>query len=371
VIRLPHGPAARGLAILALVLAACSPPAPNATGGGRTLFVANGEEATLSRLDSATGTVTGPPLPAGRAPWQIATGPNGNLLVLSISPRHSAEMTYLSRRGAGYVPRAVNLEARAREGQMASDGRYAVIAYHLPGPSGPGAGPRCRMSVVDLAEGSLLATHRACDAFESVFTLAVEPGPEGPLAYLGIWRWPHAAADGGWSPGGGRLVVLDAISGAVRDVLPLAGAPSSASIATEPYGGARRLHLVETQPGPETEYASPERWSLLTLDPITLAVLSSRTLNEPPLWLTVAPDGKDAYYAIGGSNLLMHVALTTGAVRQLASLPGMGLGIAVTHDRLFVPNPTSNEVWVVDRRSGRRLRPFAAGRHPIGLALGG
>jgi hypothetical protein len=365
-----HGPAAAGLALLALLLAACAGPAPGAAGGGRTLFVANGEEATLSRLDSASGRVTGPPLPTGRAPWQIATGANGSLLVLSISPRHSAELTYIARQSGGYASRSINLEPKAREGQMASDGRYAVVAYHLPGPATPSAQPRCRMAVVDLEAGALLATYQACDAFESVFTLAVEPGPAGPSAYLGIWRWPHVREGGVWAPGAGRLVVLNALSGAVQDVLPLDGAPSAASVAAGPHGEARRLYLVETRPGPESEYTSPERWSLLTLDPVTLEERSRRLLSEPPLWLTVAPDGADAYYAIGGSNLLMHVDLTTGVVRQLAALPGMGLGMAVTHDRLFVPNPTSNEVWVVDRRSGRRLRPFLAGRHPIGLALG-
>ncbi len=65
----------------------------------------------------------------------------------------------------------------------------------------------------------------------------------------------------------------------------------------------------------------------------------------------------------------MHVELSSGARRRLSLLPGAGLGLAVTEDKLFIPNPEGHELWVVDRRAGQFRRPIDVGRHPIGLAL--
>ena len=161
----------------------------------------------------------------------------------------------------------------------------------------------------------------------------------------------------------------------MQDALPLEGAPTSAVLASDTFAGrhagGQRLYLVETLPGPANEYSDPDSWKLLAIDPLTFEVSARHALSEAPLWLSVAPDGRDAYYAVGGSNAIAHVDLGSGATRRLAALPGSGLGLAVSHERLFVPNPRGDEVWVVERRSGRRLRPIATGRHPIGLTLDG
>ena len=62
---------------------ACAGPWPPARAGAAgVLYVANGGDATVSRLDPQSGRPVGPPLPAGPAPAQLAPGPGGTLLVL-------------------------------------------------------------------------------------------------------------------------------------------------------------------------------------------------------------------------------------------------------------------------------------------------
>jgi hypothetical protein len=63
-----------GAALLALLLAACTPPVRGTSGAVPALYVANGLDGTVTRLDSAGGRVLGPPLPAGSPPaWSTAS----------------------------------------------------------------------------------------------------------------------------------------------------------------------------------------------------------------------------------------------------------------------------------------------------------
>jgi hypothetical protein len=52
-------------------------------------------------------------------------------------------------------------------------------------------------------------------------------------------------------------------------------------------------------------------------------------------------------------------------------VPGAGLGgLAVSADRVYVPNSEGAGVAVVDRSTGRLLRTLPIGRRPLGIALG-
>lgn len=357
------------LVLLATPLVACRPPPGRAAVTGPTLYLANGRESTIVPVDTAVGRASGPPMPGGPAPWQMAPGPDGSLLVLSIAPRDASQMTYISRTEAGWGARPVELEPMARPAYLAGEGRYSAVAYHLPDPIPGSPTPRCRLALVGLNAGEVEATQAACSVFESVFAVAVDTWPSGPVAYLGIWHWPHQGDDGQWVVGRGRIVAVDARSGAIVAPAPLNGAPLSMSLTSGPHRSGRRLYVVETNPGPGGDYDAPDHWRLRGLDPWTLDPLFDRTLGEPPHWLTVAPDGDQAYYFIADSNTLVHVELSSGARRRLSLLPGAGLGLAVTEDKLFIPNPEGHELWVVDRRAGQFRRPIDVGRHPIGLAL--
>ena len=45
------------------------------------------------------------------------------------------------------------------------------------------------------------------------------------------------------------------------------------------------------------------------------------------------------------------------------------MSLAATEERVFVPNTTGAEVWVVDARRGRVERTLAVGRQPVAVAV--
>jgi streptogramin lyase len=75
--------AGRALAVLwCLALAACGPAGAGAAGPrAPVLYVSNARDGTIARLDAAAGRAVGPPLPAGAAPWHLAVGRDGAVLV--------------------------------------------------------------------------------------------------------------------------------------------------------------------------------------------------------------------------------------------------------------------------------------------------
>ena len=84
-----------------------------------------------------------------------------------------------------------------------------------------------------------------------------------------------------------------------------------------------------------------------------------------------APDGEEAY-ALEGSRRLLRLDLHTGAVSDLATLPGQGVAsLAATERWVYAPHSFGggSAVWAIDRRSGRLDRTIAVGRSPVALAL--
>jgi hypothetical protein len=136
---------------------------------------------------------------------------------------------------------------------------------------------------------------------------------------------------------------------------------------------------LEPDDSPSADYAArlaqARGWRLLGLDAATLAQERDHPLAGPPVWLTVAPDGRDAYafvYAGGGSpdGQLQRIDLTTGAAALVGRAPGLGLaGLAVTADRLYVPDTFGDRLWIADR-GGRPLGDVAVGRRPAAIARG-
>ena len=145
---------ARSLA--AVLLAACAAPGGRAAGGQSALFVANALDDSVTRLDGESGRVIGPDLPAGRAPGQLAPGPDGSLLALSAAADRDGEVTHLTRaagRGArDWLARPLPLGAPARRALLAGDGAGgAAVGYDVSGPGGRDGA--CRVALVDVRRG--------------------------------------------------------------------------------------------------------------------------------------------------------------------------------------------------------------------------
>jgi hypothetical protein len=195
------------------------------------------------------------------------------------------------------------------------------------------------------------------------------------VAYLALWDARAAA---------GRVVAVDAGSGAVLGAQDVRGVPGDVAVAPAPGGAGVRLYCVVAAPaaggaaGPDADGArsSPDRsWRLLGLHAVTLEPESEVTLPWPAHGLAVAPDGRDAYaYAGPGSllwgSVLLRVDLVAGAAAPLGPVPGSGIGgLAVTADRVYVPDSGGDTVWVADRR-GRPLPALPTGRRPLAVAAG-
>jgi DNA-binding beta-propeller fold protein YncE len=387
---------ARPLALLFLALslagAGCAPVAPAAAPSAPRLYVADAAAGHVIVLDPATGRALSPPLPAGPAPEELAAGPPGTVIVRSMAPDPGDRIGLLwssptAPVTAGTVPLPVGLPVR--HARLAGDGaRYAAVAASPPAsPSAhvaggaPRAGAGCRLALLDVPAREVRATHRVCEPGELVAGLALEAattGDGGPRAYVAVRTWP--AGGGGSGVGAGRILALDAASGAPAAVLPLVGAPVSLLLAPSPdsdlRGGGRCLYVVEALAGPESEPPAPYRGRLLALDPTTLAVEATVPLDAPVTRLAVAPDGDRAYALLG--HTLLEIDPRTGRAAALATLPGGGLGVAAGRERVFVGAADGGVVWSVERRrpapaSGApavRTHPLGgAGARPVALLL--
>ena len=109
----------------------------------------------------------------------------------------------------------------------------------------------------------------------------------------------------------------------------------------------------------------------MAFDPLTLAPEGDLPLPAPPGRVALAPDGAAAYALTAFGTVLLRLDPAAGTVTRLAELPGRAITLAVTRDRIYVPNPYGSEVWALDRRSGRLARTIPVGRGPLGVALAG
>ena len=262
--------------------------------------------------------------------------------------------------------------------RLAGDGvRTAAVAY-LPGAVGGAPPGPCGVAVVDLDLGIVRHRWAACRAREQLLALVVGDDGAGPVAYAGLWQ----EAERPGRPGTGRVAAFDAARGVALAAAPVDGAPGGLGLGpARDRPGARVFAAVAAlEPDPvgsldeASRFALARGWRLLGLDAVTLALERDFALAAPPLGLTVAPDGRDAYafatdYRPLG-RLLQRIDLATGVVTAGGAAPGLGTGgLAVTADRLYVADLFDDRIWTADR-SGRPRGFLPAGRRPTAIAAG-
>jgi hypothetical protein len=368
------------LTVLALAaLVGCAPPVERAAGDGPVVYVVSAFDGAVTRVAPDSGRVLGAPIPAGAAPWQVAVGASGHLLVTALvgAPRHG-HLTFIQRQGRTWGARPLDLEPGAHVAQTAGSGSYAVAAYGVvpaatgapPAASGPGAA--CTLALIDQELGAVVRTHGACaHPGEEVRAVAIDGTAKGPVLYAALWR-DSPAAEGHGSAAGGRVVALDALSGRVLAATALAGMPVNLVLAPAPGRSGQRLYAVEGRPAVDggsagATHAAGGEFALVGLDPATLAAEYFLVLGFPPDRLAVAPDGEHAY-AVYGTDLV-HLDLVAQRVERLRTLTTTTLGLAVTETGLFLALPYADAVWQLDRRDGRLLHAIRVGRAPVGLTL--
>jgi hypothetical protein len=250
----------------------------------------------------------------------------------------------------------------------ADGGRLATVVYHTPADDPAAPAPRCRLTVVDVPAGVVHATRPVCAPRELVSGVAIETsGPAGPLVYLTV----RADAPAGAGPlATGRIVAQHPETGATAAVLRLAHAPTLPTLGSAPGGVGRRLYVVEAISTPEQEPPAPYRGRLLGLHPATLQIEAEYPLDSPPSRLAIAPDGDDAYALVEGA--VIRTDLTSGREQRLAALPGTGLDLAVTDERVYVVSGAAqNVVWVTALRAGAgtRVESIRVGRGGVGIVV--
>jgi hypothetical protein len=315
--------------------------------------------------------VLGPPVPAGPSPDQVAPGPTGSLVILSLSPRRGVGLTLAIPARGAWTTRAAGVEAGAGDALLAGDGgRHVAVAYHLWG--GPPGRSRCRLVVLDLVAGSRAGPSDLCAPGETVTgaALGTEAAGHGrPVVYLGV-AGPGTAV-GGPGERRGRLVAAAGETGAPVAAVPTAGVPSNVVLGAAPGGAWRRLYVVETFSLPDEAPPSAYRGRLLGLDPTTLAVEAELLLPTSPGRVAVGPDGDEAFALVTSGTVVLRLDLRAGMVSPLAELPGRAITLAVTRTRIYVPDPAGRALWALDRRSGRVVQTLPVGRGPMGVTLVG
>jgi hypothetical protein len=263
------------------------------------------------------------------------------------------------------------------------------VVYHVPDAALGVEAVRCRLATVDLATGRVGSPRTVCAGRDEVVGLALDDGRSGAgsggmgvgsTAYLAVWRRP--AGDDCSLPSGSRILALRPETGATVATAPIDGVPGELALAAAPEGHGRRLYALEAtitvgQALPdECRYLSYDEhrtaaagWTVLGLSAATLEVESRQTVSQPLHGLAVAPDGADAY-ALTDQGAVIHLDLVSRRAKVLATLPDVGVGLAVTADRVYVPHTFGDAVWALDRRDGRRLQTIPTGRRPLGVSVG-
>ena len=386
-----------------LLLASCAPASLSASGQTRSdlLYVADRTAGTLSLLDGTGQRALGRAVPVGPAPSLLATGTGGRALVSSSDPEQQGRVSLLEPiKPAGWNVRNVALEQGARVRLIAGAGDVAGVVY------APAAQPQastfaaavtrmgraeeggpCELALIDLRRGAVVAHHPLCGPGDLPTGLALDRSAGGPLAYVALWSASSEDARGQRVPASARIIALRADTGTTITTTPLEGLPRPAvlggALTLAPGPGGPHLYAVTAYPGTlwgrwsEAEYLvhfwTSGEWRLERFEVGTVEPEARFTLRHAPVWLGVAPDGAAAYALDGrgttrAGSQLYEIDLASGASNPLLAVPVITSGgLAVTRDRVYVADPDTGTVWVVDRHLRRVERGVPFGRSPSAI----
>ena len=425
-------------ATAALGGAACSPGVDGNAVAPSELYVGLGRARQIAILDASSERIIGRISLQGMgdrgAPAQISVGPSGSAAVLPLvsadasiglvqSPEEADRATERRKSGAGAAatPGPVSRERRTawlrlgerqaapvdaaaaqpRGGQVRSGtapgSKHPLITQAAQRLSADGLGNayvvvadggatlRPHVAVIDMHTGEQRRRIPVADTGESVLALLADQ--EGRRLYVAIWSWV-AFRPGTFNDVKGRLVALDAHTGAIlgRAPLPADCAATELTLAAAPPGspGAGSptspcIYATTSTPGPfrdESAYWGVDRrHALIALDPDTLDVVGTWSLDRQPSALAMMPNGTRAYVLAGSgfngpwSRELVSVDLTSSNATRRWPLPDGCFSLALSPvGKVYVADALGDRLWRVDVRQNSNISSIPLPGAPLSLA---
>jgi hypothetical protein len=230
------------------------------------------------------------------------------------------------------------------------------------------------LALVDLLAGDVVQRTTVCTPGEATITdLVLENSEAGPTAYVSLWTYRANQQRTDDTLPNGWVKTLDPLTGATTRSIALSEAPARLFLSSTNSPSVSRLH-VQVQP-PANDWSTVDDAFLLAqprrmigLNRVTLDVEIEYLVPTSFVPLAVSPEG-DQVYGTDNCYRLVEVDLALGTTRNLASLPSLIGGLAITDDRVYAADARRDEVWAYSRRDGRRVQTIRVGQNPTSVTL--
>jgi YVTN family beta-propeller protein len=327
-----------------------APAAAQGPQAARTLVVLNKAEATASLIDVRAGLVYAT-LPTGTGPHEVAVSPDGRLAVVSnygVGAAPGSTLSVLDLTTA-QVRSTISLAEHRRPHGLAwlPDGKRVLVTAEADSS----------VLVVDVEREAVDTAIRTDQAISHMVVLA----PDGSRAYV-------------TNIGSGSVTMLDlGTSRVVRTVPVLPGAEG----------------IDVTPDGREVWVTCREANRVMVLDGRSLDTLATIPSSELPIRVKITPDGRQALvtnarsselriFDVRSRTAVATIKMRVGRAQQLGRTDAQGyleqttpIGLAIAPDgrTAYVANSGADIVTVVDLAKHRIAAYVLAGHEPDGLAL--
>ena len=316
----------RGMVLGLAVLASCS--SPTGEPGSSYGFLAS---KTGSKTTHPAGTVFAITALGGE-PYGLAIDPAGDLLVAQVLADSVTRFAL-----PGTTPVAAIFTGSSTDSSTASPTGPVHVAI-IPASTRAYVVEQFgnAVAVIDLASNTITTT---IPLTNSGFNITV--APNGQRVYA--------------STANGQLFVIDAASNSVVDTLTVG--PAANGFAFSPDGSV--LYASSRDAGTVTAFRTSDD-----------ALLATYTVGGRPQRLAVAPGGARLYAANEDSGLSV-VDLKRGTVLPSVNPMGSGYGLGITPDgaQLYLTDPLSGRLAIIDQKSLATIQILTLGGEPRNVAF--
>ncbi|WP_051797319.1 beta-propeller fold lactonase family protein [Streptomyces sp. NRRL S-337] len=367
------------LTVVATLPVGVSPAALTVSADGRRVYVANQNDTapaldgqrghggcgTVSVIDTATRSVSGDPIPAGRQPIGLAPAAQGDRLYVAaflsaaMLVIDTATRTVIDRTPVGLYPTAVALTPDGRRAFVTNsgDGDVSDVDTHTTRiPVGK------RPTGMAAADGLLYVANSGAGTV-SVIDIETNAPTDNAISVGGQPRTLAIAPDGS------RLYVTDSGTGSVHVV----DTATRAVLGTPVLTGSTPLGAAVSPDGTRLYVTDSDAATITVIDTGTRTVIGTPAgVGVAPLEVVVAPGGSRLFVADTGADKLLVVDTATLVVTTAVELPGAPHGLALSAEgrTLVVTIPAAQSLAVIDTATLKTVgAPLPVGNAPHGVTF--